>query len=109
MKGGAEEHNGRGSGEGCGRDGGALTVDQSIKNELAVLFHQVVDVSENATVERTMISNPSYLSIDLLRRPHSSSSPAHYSAPSQYSSGPVETQRERGGEKMITEVRRGGR
>lgn len=30
----------------------ALTIDESIEDELAVLFHQVVDVSENATVER---------------------------------------------------------
>ena len=27
-------------------------IDESIKNELPILFHQVVDVSENATVAR---------------------------------------------------------
>ena len=30
---------------------GALTVDKSVEDELAVLLHQVVDVSENTTVD----------------------------------------------------------
>lgn len=31
--------------------GGLLTVDESVEDELAVLLHKVVDVSENATVQ----------------------------------------------------------
>jgi hypothetical protein len=30
---------------------GKLTVDKSVEDELAILLHQVVDVSENTTVE----------------------------------------------------------
>ena len=35
---------------------GALTVDQSVEDELAVLFHKVVDVSKNATESRVQLA-----------------------------------------------------
>lgn len=48
-KGGINNEIGRGD-EGGMLGAGALTVDEGIEDELAVLFHKVVDVSENATV-----------------------------------------------------------
>ena len=31
--------------------GGLLTVDEGVKNELAVLLHQVVDVAKNSAID----------------------------------------------------------
>lgn len=50
VRGGCNKIRGGGGEELVGAE--ALTIDESIEDELAVLFHQVVDVSENATVQR---------------------------------------------------------
>ena len=47
-----------------------LTVDQGIEDELAVLLHQVVDVSKDATVEKDEFISSRDASIDYLPALH---------------------------------------